>query len=366
MPGARESTIDMSTVDPERMGKVMVRAMADLAVVANTPLKVLGRRLGLWKALAGAGPSTTAAVAERTGLVERYVREWLFSQAASGWLTYDDASDTFTLDDAAAAVIAVEESPAYMPLLTSETVATTFFEELDRLADVFKQGGGFNWGDHAHAFLDDQAAFTGPFYEQFLLNVWIPALDGVADRLAIGGQVADIGCGYGQAAILLGQAFPDSHVMGFDPDDHSIAQARKAAMGAGVEDRVRFEVAEAVEATGRYDLVSITDALHDMGDPVAAARHARGLLTDGGTLMVLDVAVTGRFAEDKHNPYTPIGYAISTQVCLPSALGQPGAAGLGPMAGVDHLIEVLHEAGFSKVRRVAEDSPMVAVLEAKP
>ena len=361
-----DPTVDMSTVDPEGLEKVMVQAMADLAVVANAPLKVLGRRLGLWKALAGAGPLTAAMVADRTGLIERYVREWLFSQAATGWLAYDDTTDTFALDDAAAAVIAVESSPAYMPLLTSETVATTFFEELDRLADVFKSGGGFAWGDHAHAFLDDQAAFTGPFYEQFLVDVWIPALDGVAERLVTGAQVADIGCGYGQAAILLGQAFPNTHIVGFDPDDHSIARARKAAMEAGVEDRVSFEVAEAVEISGRYDLVSITDALHDMGDPVAAARHARSLLIDGGTLMVLDVAVTGRFAEDRYNPYTPIGYAISTQVCLPSSLAQPGAAGLGAMAGVDRLTEVLYEAGFSRVRRVAEGTPLVAVLEARP
>jgi SAM-dependent methyltransferase len=359
-------TVDASTVRPGQLERVMARAMGELAVLANAPLKVLGRELGLWRALAGAGPSTPAAVAARTGLVERYVREWLFAQAASGWLMYDQADDTFTLDAASAAVIADEDSPAYFGLLTSEGMATTFFAELDRLERAFREGGGFGWGDHAHTFLDEQAAFTRPFYEQFLTGVWIPALDGVAERLQRGGRVADIGCGYGVSAILLGQGFPNARVVGFDPDDHSIAQARRRAMGAGIADRVSFEVAGATEVTGSYDLVSITDALHDMGDPVAAVRHARGLLAAGGTLMVIDVGVTGRFAEDIANPYTPLGYAISTQVCLPSSLGQPGAAGLGTMAGVDRIVEVLHDAGFSRVRRVAEDTPLVAVLEARP
>lgn len=353
-------------VRPEQLERVMARAMGDLGVLANAPLKVLGRRLGLWRALAETGPSTSAELAARTGLVERYVREWLFSQAASGWLTYDEAAGSFELDTASAAVIADEDSPAYFGLLTSEGIGTTFFEELDRLERVFREGGGFGWGDHAHAFLDEQAAFTRPFYEQFLTGVWIPALDGVAERLERGGRVADVGCGYGVSAILIGQAFPNVRVVGFDPDDHSIAQARKAAMAAGLADRVSFEVAEAVEITGTYDLIAITDALHDMGDPVSAASHARGLLAPGGTLMVVDVGVTGRFSEDIANPYTPIGYAISTQVCLPSSLGQPGAAGLGPMAGVDRIVEVLRAAGFSRVRRLADDTPLVAVFEARP
>lgn len=347
------------------MEQVMARAMGDLAVLVNAPLKVLGRRLGLWRALAGAGPSTSDAVAERTGLVERYVREWLFAQAAAGWLSYDERDGTFALDDASAAVIALEDSPAYLALLTGDGAATTLFDELGRLEQTFRDSGGFSWADHAAPFLDEQAAFTRPFYEQFLTGVWVPALDGVAERLTGGGTVADIGCGYGVSAILIGQAFPRARVTGFDPDDHSIAQARAAATRAGVADRVGFEVASADEVTGRYDLIAITDALHDMGDPVAAARHARGLLTDGGTLMVIDVGVTGRFSEDSANPYTPIGYAISTQVCLPSSLGQAGAAGLGTMAGVDRIAGVLREAGFSHVRRVAEDTPLVAVLEAR-
>ena len=362
---AGSHALDLSAVGPEQMERVMARAMGDLGVLVNAPLKVLGRRLGLWRALTGSGPSSPAAVAARTGLVERYVREWLFSQAASGWLTYDEADDTFTLDDASAAVIAAEDSPAYMGLLTSDGVATTFFNELDRLERVFREGGGFGWGDHAPAFLDEQAAFTRPFYEQFLTSVWIPSLDGVADRLAGGARVADIGCGYGISAILIGQAFPHARVTGFDPDDHSIAQARKAAAEADVTDRVSFEVAEATQVTGRYDLISVTDALHDMGDPVGAIRHARSLLHDGGTVMVIDVGVTGRFSEDLANPYTPVGYAISTQVCLPSSLGQDGAAGLGTMAGVGRIVEVLHEAGFTNVRRVAEATPLVAVIEAR-
>lgn len=294
-----------------------------------------------------------------------YAREWLFAQAACGWLTYDEATDTFTLDDASAAVIAVEDSPAYFSLLTSEAIGTTFFAELDRLERVFREGRGFAWGDHAHGFLDEQAAFTRPFYVQFLTDVWIPSLDGVAARLSNGGRV-DIGCGYGISSILIGQAFPQAQVVGFDPDDHSIAQARKGATQAGVADRVDFEVAQAIEVTGTYDLVAITDALHDMGDPVGATRHARTLLAEGGTLMVVDVWVTGRFSQDLANPYTPIGYAISTQVCLPSSQGQPGAAGLGTMAGVDRIVAVLREAGFSHVRRVAEDTPLVAVLEVRP
>jgi predicted O-methyltransferase YrrM len=359
-------SVDLATVEPQQMEQVMARAMGDLAVVVNAPLKVLGRRLGLWRALAGAGPLTSDAVAERTGLIERYVREWLFAQAAAGWLIYDDHDGTFTLDDASAAVIALEDSPAYFALLTSDGAATTFFDELGRLEQAFRDGGGFSWGDHAAAFLDEQAAFTRPFYVQFLTDVWIPALEGVAERLTAGGLVADIGCGYGTSAILIGQAFPQARVTGYDPDDHSIAQARAAATRAGVAGRVSFEVADALEVTGRYDLVAITDALHDMGDPLAAARHTRGLLADDGALVVVDVGVTGQFAEDMANPYTPIGYAISTQVCLPSSLAQPGAAGLGTMAGVDRIIGVLREAGFSHVRRVAEATPLVAVLEARP
>jgi ubiquinone/menaquinone biosynthesis C-methylase UbiE len=226
------------------------------------------------------------------------------------------------------------------------------------------------WGDHHHALNDAQARFTRPMYRASLVGAWIAALDGVAARLRAGGQVADIGCGQGTSTILMAEGFPAATFTGFDHSDAVVAAARKAAVETGVSDRVTFELADATSFPARpggYDFITFTDCLHDIGDPVAAAAHARTVLAPGGTVMVVEPLAADRLEDDFSNPYARIGYAISTLVCTPSSLAQPGAAALGAMAGETRLRQVLADAGYSRVRRVArEAAPVNIVLEAKP
>lgn len=353
-------------IDEGKLEEAAGKVFGELGVAMTGPLIVLGDRLGLWTALAGAGPTTPAQLADRTGTVERYVREWLRGVTVAGYLDYDPATETFSLSDEMALVIADESTPASLIGVFPGFVA--LWSDLDAIEGFFRSGGGMAWGDHHPALNDAQSRFTRPGYLASLVDVWIAALDGVGDRLRAGGRVADIGCGQGVSTIVLGQGFPASTFVGYDPSDALIATARKKAAEAGVSERVSFEVADAATFHGAgYDLIAFTDSLHDMGDPVAATAHAREALAPGGTVIVIEPLAADRLEDDFTNPYARIGYAISTLVCTPSSLAQPGAAALGTMAGEMRLRAVLTEAGYTRVRRVAEDAaPFNIILEARP
>ncbi len=355
------------TVDEQKVEAAVGKVFGELGVAITGPLIALGDRLGLWAALAGAGPVTPGELAARTGTVERYVREWLCAVAVADYVSYDRTDGTFTLSDEMALVIAGEDSPASLIGVFPGFVA--LWHDLGTIEGLFRTGGGMGWGDHHPALNDAQSRFTRPMYRASLVDGWIAALDGVTGRLEAGGLVADIGCGQGTSTILMAERFPASVFTGFDHSDALIAVARKAAVEAGVSDRVGFEVADATSflaADGGYDLITFTDCLHDLGDPVAAAAHARSALAPSGTTMIIEPLAGDHLEDDFANPYARIGYAMSTLVCTPSSLAQPGAAGLGAMTGEARLRQVLTEARYTRVRRVAQEAaPFNIVLEAR-
>jgi ubiquinone/menaquinone biosynthesis C-methylase UbiE len=356
----------MMAVDEQKLEQAVGKVMGELGAAVTGPLIVLGDRLGLWAAMAGAGPVTPNELAARSETVERYVREWLRGVAVAGYVSYDPAGSAFTLSDEMALVLATDDSPASLVGVFPGFVA--MWNDLDTIEGFFRTGGGMSWGDHHPALNDSQARFTRPLYRAALVDGWIAALDGVTARLQAGGKVADIGCGQGTSTIMMAERFPASSFTGFDHSDAVIAAARKAAGEADLAERVSFEVADATEFPGLgYDLVCFADSLHDLGDPVAAAAHARSALAPGGTVMVIEPLAADRFEDDFTNPYARVGYAISTMVCTPSSLAQPGATALGAMAGEARIRQVLADAGYTQVRRVAQQAaPFNIVLEARP
>src|SRR6266567_8276697 len=353
-------------VDEQKVEEAAGKVFGELSVAITGSLIVLGDRLGLWAAMAGAGPVTPNDLAARTGTVERYAREWLRGVAVAGYVGCDPAGGTFTLPDEMALVIAGEDSPASLIGVFDGFIG--LWNDLATIEGFFRAGGGMGWGDHHSALNDAQARFTRPMYRASLVDGWIAALDGVAGRLQAGGRVADVGCGQGTSTILMAERFPASAFTGFDHSDAIIAAARKAAGHADLAERVSFEVADAAGFPGHgYDLVCFTNSLHDLGDPVAAAGHARSALAPGGTVMVIEPLAADRFEDDFANPYARVGYAISTMVCTPSSLAQPGAAALGAMAGEARIRRALADAGYTRVRRVAQEAaPFNIVLEARP
>jgi SAM-dependent methyltransferase len=353
-------------MDEAMMAKVQQfaeRALGEAAATAGLALARVGDRLGLWQAMAGAGPLTPAELAVRTGTAERYVREWLACQAAGGYVTYNPATHTFALPEEVAAVLAIQDSPAYGAYMPS--LLGALWKDEEALTEAFRTGRGIGWHQH-HPDLYGESAERGArqLYRDQLLPLWIPALDGVAARLQQGASVADVGCGSGVATILMAQAYPRSTFAGFDTHDVAIARARKAAAQAGLSDRVAFEVASATAFPGRYDLVCFLDALHDLGDPVGALTHARRALTDGGTVLVVEPRAPDRL-EDNLTPLGRLFYAFSTGWCVPSGLSEPPALGLGNQVGQVRLRELVAEAGFGHIR-LAVDAPFNFVFEIRP
>jgi SAM-dependent methyltransferase len=346
-----------------RVQQFAERALAEAAATAALALARLGDRLGLWQAMAGAGPLTPAELAERTGTTERYVREWLACQAAGGYVTYDPATQTFTLPEEVAAVLAVEDSPAYGAHMLS--LLGALWKDEEALAEAFRTGAGIGWHQH-HPDLYGERAERGAWqlYGSQLVASWIPALDGVAARLEEGARVADVGCGSGVATILLAQAYPRSSFWGFDTHDVAIARARKAAAQAGLSDRLTFEVASAAAFPGHFDLVCFLDALHDLGDPVGALVYTRQALSDGGTVLVVEPRAPDRL-EDNLTPLGRLFYAFSTGWCVPSGLVEPPGLALGNQAGPSRLRQLLAEAGFGHVR-FAVEAPFNLVFEVRP
>jgi SAM-dependent methyltransferase len=339
------------------------KALGDIAGALTSALVVIGDKLGLYRALAGSGGLTPAELAERTGTSERYVREWLAGQAASGYVTYDRESGHYGLPEAHAAALADEDSPACV--LGAYQAMTAAMRAAPKVTDAFRHGGGVGWHEHDPDLFTGTERFFRPGYQANLVDAWIPALDGVAEKLAGGARVADVGCGHGASTLIMARAYPRSTFVGFDYHQASIDAATERARRAGMNGRVRFEAAAAKEFPGSdYDLVTLFDCLHDMGDPVGAARRVRESLAPDGTFMLVEPFANDA-VEDNLNPVGRLFYSVSTLVCTPASLSQEVGLALGAQAGEARLQDVLRQAGFTRVRRATE-TPFNLVLEARP
>lgn len=352
----------MTTLNEDKLNAFVGKMLGDIGAAMNASLLLVGDRLGLFKALAEGGPTDSAGLATRTGTAERYIREWLAAQAASGYLDYDPKSGTFTLPPEQAAVFADENSPVFLAAF-GDLVAATMRDE-PRISEAFRTGKGVGWDKRDECLFCGTARFFRTSYQHHLVQEWLPALDGVVEKLERGGTVADIGCGHGVSTRLMAQAFPQSRFFGFDYHAGSIEDARKAAADAGVARRVTFEVnaAKAIPAHG-YDLVCFFDCLHDMGDPVGALRHVRSTMAPDGTCMLVEPFAGDRL-EDNLTPVGRIYYAASTMICTPASLDQEVGLALGAQAGEARLRQVAEEAGFTRFRRATE-TPFNLILEAR-
>ena len=351
------------TPDEEKLEAFMGRLVVDMGAAASAPLVLLGERLGLYEAMAGAGPLTSAEVAERAGCAERYVREWLGNQAAGGYLEYDARTGRYTLPDEQALVLADESSPVYAP--GAFQLVAALVKDEPKIEEAFRTGRGVGWHEHDPDLFEGTERFFRPGYRGHLVPEWIPALEGVEAKLRGGARVADVGCGHGASTLIMAEAFPYSTFVGFDYHGGSIDWARRAAAAAGVGDRVRFEVASAKDFPGEgYDLVCHFDCLHDLGDPAGAARHVREALAPDGTWMIVE-PYAGDRVEDDLNPVGRVFYAGSTMLCTPNSLSQEVGTALGAQAGEARLRGVVTDAGFTRFRRATE-TPFNLVFEARP
>jgi SAM-dependent methyltransferase len=349
-------------INPEKLNAFLGRALNDMGAAFQTALIITGERVGLYQGMAGAGPLTPAELARRTATDERYVREWLCAQAASGYVEYDPPSGKFTLPDEHALLLAVETGPAYLPA-AYQVIASTVIDE-PQLRETFKTGFGFGWHQHCKELFEGTERFFRPSYAGNLISSWIPALEGVEAKLKAGARVADVGCGHGASAILMAQAYPNSTFVGYDYHEPSIAAARERAQAAGVADRIRFELAGAKDFPGKdFDLIAFFDCLHDMGDPIGAARHVRAALKPDGTWLMVEPAAGDR-VEDNLNPVGRVFYAASTLICTPASRSQEVGLALGAQAGEARLREVATRGGFTRFRR-ATATPFNLILEAK-
>ncbi len=357
-------TTDTVTLpDPEAVDAFAGRFLGDLAAVLHGATVVLGDKLGLYRSLADIGPATAAELAAATGCDERYVTEWLGAQVASEYCHYDPGSGRYHLDPAQIACLADESHPAFVA--GGMAVASSMHKDEDVVTERFRGGVGIGWHEHHHDLFTGTERFFRPAYVNQLVSSWIPALDGVEARLHAGGRVADVACGHGASTLELARAYPDSEITGFDYHAASIETARARATAAGLADRVRFEVASGDTFPGSdYDLVCIFDALHDMGDPLAAARHIRDALAEDGTWLLVEPRAGDRL-EDNVNLLGRIFYSASTFICTPASRSQPGAACLGAQAGPEQLRQLVTEAGFSRFAE-AVDSPTNLVLSVRP
>lgn len=338
------------------------QVVSDVAATMSGVMTVIGHKLGLYKTLAGAGAMTSHQLAAKTRLAERYVREWLNNQTAGGYLSYDPATRSYRMPEAHVPVLADPESPVF--LVPALEVAASLWLDEDQIANVFRTGEGIAWGAHHHRLFCGSESLFRPGYKAFLISDWIAALDGLEAKLARGARVADVGCGHGASTIILAKAYPNSAFVGFDSHEASIETARKRASEAGVNGNVRFESVDARSYPGRdYDLICFMDCLHDMGDPIGAARHAAASLASDGRVLLVEPAA-GNAVEDNINPISRLYYAASTAVCTPCSLSQDVGLALGAQAGEHRLSEVLQEAGFASVRRAAA-TPFNIILEAR-
>jgi SAM-dependent methyltransferase len=351
-------------INEDKLNELLGRFVGDLGATIHAGSIVIGEKLGLYKAMATPGERVTSEeLAARTNTDERYVREWLNANAASGYVEYDADKSAYYMTDEQAFVMTNEDNPAYLP--GAFVLATAALKAVPKMVERFKTGDGLGWHEHDTDLFCGTELFFRPGYIANLVSSWIPALEGVEEKLRAGAKVADIGCGLGSSTIIMAQAYPNSTFVGFDYHDKSIEQAREKARKAGVDDRVTFEVASAKNFPGNDDdLVACFDCLHDMGDPVGAAAHIRNSLKDAGTWLVVEPFANDE-VKDNHNPVGRVFYSASTIICTPASRSQEVGLGLGAQAGEKRLREVAERAGFSGFRRATE-TPFNMVLEARP
>ena len=355
------STAQIPALDMNKLNAFIGQFVTDLGAAVHAGMVVIGERLGLYKALAGT-PMSSAELAVKTKTDERYLREWLASQAAGGYITYDAKSDKFSLTEEQVFTMAMEDSPAYLP--GAFEMALGSLAAVPRITEAFRTGAGMGWHEHVDGVFHGCEKFFRPGYAANLVHAWIPALSGVQEKLEAGARVADVGCGKGASTILMAQAFPKSRFFGFDYHDKSIEAARESAKRSGVADRVTFEVARAKDFPGEdYDFVAVFDCLHDMGDPVGAAAHVRRSLAKDGSWMIVEPFANDQL-KDNLNPVGRVYYSFSTLLCTPCSRSQEVGLCLGAQAGEARIREVVTAAGFHQFRRAAE-TPFNIVYEAR-
>jgi 2-polyprenyl-3-methyl-5-hydroxy-6-metoxy-1,4-benzoquinol methylase len=353
--------------DPDLLNAFIGQMIGDLGATVSAGLVLIGDRLGIYRAMADGTPVTAESLAERTGLSVTYLRPWLANQAAAGYVTHDagdgtDSVDTYALSPEQAAALADPGSPAYFA--PSMQVAIGALHDVDAIADRFRTGEGFGWHEHDENLFVGTERFFKPGYVANLVDGWLPALDGVVPKLQAGARVADVGCGHAASTVLMATAYPRSTFVGADYHEASIAVARRRAEEAGVTANTSFVTVDALDlAPDGYDLVTMFDCLHDMGDPVAAARRIRSSLAPDGVFMVVEPRA-GDHVQDNLNPLGRVFYGASVFICTPGSLAQPGQAAIGTQAGPARITAVLHQAGFRSVR-IAAETPVNHVYEAR-
>lgn len=352
----------MAVIDQHKLGALVEMAIGDMSASNGGVMISIGHKLGLYKAMAGAGPLSSLELASRAGCAERYVREWLNCQAAGRYVVYHPADQKYELSPEQALMLADESSPVFLP--NAWEVAASLWHDERKAIDAFRTGKGIAWGDHHERLYCGVAAFFRNGYQAHLVAEWLPSLDGAVPKLEAGAKVADVGCGHGHSTILMAQAYPKSRFWGFDTHEGSIGAARENAREAGVSDRVTFEVAAADRyASHAYDLICFFDALHDMGHPEKALKHAATSLAEEGAVMLVEPFANDK-VEDNLNPIGRMYYASSTMLCCAHAISENGNYVLGAQAGEARLAEIAAKSGFSRFRRRMQ-SPFNLILEAK-
>ena len=355
------SSSTANTIDRSKLEEFMMKAVGDMASSLGAMMIILGDRLGLYKAMAKSGPITSEELSTQTNTAERYIREWLASQAAAGYITFNSKDKTFSLSPENAMVLANEDSPAF--ILGSYQILRSVFKDEDKFVEIFKSGKGLRWSEHHHDLFEGTAKFFKPNYLSNLVPSWIPSLDGMQEKLKQGAKIADIGCGYGVSTVIMAKEYPNSKFYGFDNHKASIEAARKLAQKEDVTDRIEFAVVSANESIGNdFDLVAFFDCLHDMADPVSALKFAKQSLKSDGACMIIEPMANDNI-EDNLNLVGKIYYSASSIICVPNSLADNGIA-LGAQAGEEKIKEIAKKAGFTKFRRSSQ-TPFNIVYEAK-
>jgi len=350
-------------LDESKLNAFMGHAVEDMGAAMHAALVVVGDKLGLYKAMADAGPLTPTQLATKTSTDARYVREWLNANAASGYVTYDAAGKTYTLPPEQAFALAKEDSPAFLP--GAFQIISALMRDEPKITEAFRTGRGVGWHEHDPEMFQGTERFFRPNYAANLISQWIPSLTGMQAKLEAGARVADVGCGHGSSTILMAKAFPKSTFFGFDYHPASIEWAQGAAKNAGVADRITFQITSAKEFPGAdYALVTFFDCLHDMGDPVGASKHVLSSLAPDGSWMIVEPFANDH-VEDNLNPIGRVYYSASTMVCTPASRSQEVGLALGAQAGEARMRDVVLSGGFTQFRR-ASQTPFNLVFEARP